>query len=178
MGSTRFPGKMMAPLRGRPLIWWAWRRSVEAFGEANVVVAIPDTEENHLLREFIESHDGRVFAWDGDEDDVLGRLYHCAHSFRWHPESVICRVTPDDPLKQPELMRGVAWGARYPVELSCEATTLQTLTILHHNITDPADREHLTHILSPVPPPAAPEGVWTVDTPDDLEAIEQQMEVA
>ena len=177
MGSTRFKGKMMAPLAGHPLIWYAWRRSVEAFGEANVVVAIPASEENRVLRNFIaDSCGGQVFEWDGDENDVLGRYYACAHTFRWHPDAVICRVTPDDPLKNPKLMQAVAAGARHPVELSCEATTLLSLTVLHFGITDPEQREHLSLILSPVMPPAPPEGVWSVDTEDDLQAIQAKME--
>ncbi len=175
MGSSRLPGKMLMPLAGRPLIWWAWRRSVEAFGETNVVVAIPAGEDNDTLAELVTNFGGLPWRWDGPEDDVLGRLYHCAHTFRWHPDSVILRVTPDDPLKQPALMREVALGARHPVEWSCEAVTLQELSILHAGVTDPEDREHLTRILSPVPPPAAPEGVWTVDTEEDLKAIADVM---
>jgi len=177
MGSTRLPGKMIRPLAGRPLIWWAWRRSVEAFGEDNVVVAMPATEENNVLAELVKNFGGKVFRWNGDENDVLGRFYFCAHTFRWHPNSVICRITPDDPLKQPKLMKEVSWGVRHPVELSCEATTLQELSILHATVTELADREHLTWLLSPVPPPLAPPGVWSVDTEEDMVAISDVMGV-
>ena len=177
MGSTRFPGKMMAPLAGKPLIWYAWRRNVEAFGEANVVVAIPSSEENRVLRNYVaDSLGGNVFEWDGPEDDVLGRYYACAHTYRWSPDAVICRITADDPLKDPKLMQAVAAGARHPVELSCEATTLQSLTILHFGVTDPEQREHLSLILSPVMPPPPPEGVFSVDTEEDLRAIQAKME--
>ena len=175
MGSTRMPNKMIRPLAGRPLIWWAWRRAVEAFGEDNVVVAMPASEENNVLAEMVKNFGGKVFRWNGDENDVLGRFYYCAHSLRWHPSSVICRVTPDDPRKDPKLMKEVSWGVRHPVELSCEATTLQELSILHATVTELEAREHLTLILSPVPPPAAPAGVWTVDTEFQLAAIEKRM---
>ena len=175
MGSTRFPGKMMHPLNGKPLFWYAWRRAVEAFGEGAVVVSIPASEENDVLREYCAGLSATVHTWEGDESDCLGRLYYAAHLFRWHPDSVIARVTADDPLKDPQLMRMVAMGARHPVELSCECVTLQELNILNEQVKDPALREHLTHILSPVPPPTPPEGVWTVDTPEDLEAIGRQI---
>jgi len=175
MGSTRFPGKMMAPLAGHPLIWYAWRRSIEAFGEANVVVAIPASNENHVLRDFIvESCGGRVFEWAGPEDDVLGRFFHCAHAYRWHPHSVILRVTPDDPLKDPVLMQAVAAGERHPVELSCEAFTLDQVSMLEQLAKDPAQREHLS-TLFPVSAPSAPPGTWSVDTEADLLAIEERM---
>jgi len=176
MGSTRFPGKMMAPLAGKPLVYWSWRRSVEAFGEANVVVAIPASEENAPLKAFLERIGATVYQWFGDEDDVLGRFYYAAHTYRWSPDAVICRVCGEDPLKDPKLMQAVAAGARHPVELSCEATTLQSLTILHFGVTDPEQREHLSLILSPVMPPAPPAGVWSVDTEDDLQAIQAKME--
>jgi spore coat polysaccharide biosynthesis protein SpsF (cytidylyltransferase family) len=168
---------MLLPLNGHPLIWWAWRRSIEAFGEANVVVCIPATEENQPLKDFLlrPGINAQVFEWEGPEEDVLGRLYYAANTYRWHPHSVICRVTPDDPRKEPGLMQAVAIGARHPVEQSCEAVTLEYLSVLHHNVTDPMDREHLTRILSPVPPPPAPEGIWTVDTQEDLEAIAKEM---
>jgi len=179
MGSQRFKGKMMAPLAGHPLIYWSWRRSVEAFGEANVVVAIPAIKnfpENEPLKAFLDRIGALVFEWGGPENDVLGRYYFCSHTYRWSPDAVICRVTPDDPLKDPKLMQAVAAGARHPVELSCEATTLQSLTILHFGVTDPEQREHLSLILSPVMPPAPPKGVWSVDCEEDLQAIHAKME--
>jgi len=169
---------MMLPLGGRPLIWHAWRRCVEAFGEANVVVAIPDTEENELIRKFIEEQGGQVFRWDGPENDVLGRIYHAAHALRWKRDSVILRVTPDDPFKDPKMMMRVAMGERHPVELSAEGMTLEWLEYAHAQVTNPEQREHLTHILSPVPPPPPPPGVWTVDTREDYEAIKAIMEKA
>ena len=176
MGSNRLKGKMMLPLAGKPLIWYAHRRSIEAFGEANVVVAIPSSAENHVLRDYIrDSLGGQVFEWDGAESDVLERVWACAHSFRWHPMSVIARITPDDPLKDPALMWAVTLGERHPVELSCEAITLMDLSILHHNIVDMDQREHLTEILSPLPPPEAPEGIWSVDSQEDLDAIRARM---
>jgi len=177
MGSKRMPGKMMLPLAGKPLIYHAWRKAVEAFGEANVVVAMPASTENDVLRNYIaDSLGGLVFRWAGDESDVLGRMYFAACSMRWHPDSIICRVTPDDPLKSAKLMKAVAMGERHPVELSCEAITLQSLTLLHYGINDLDHREHLSHILSPVLPPPAPEGVWSVDDKASYEAMKAKLE--
>ncbi len=157
MGSARLEGKMMLPFNGHPLIYHAWRRSIEAFGEANVVVAMPASKENDVLAEYCERITAQVFRWAGPESDVLGRLHACAHSLRWHPETVIVRVTPDDPFKVTELMKRVVFhGERHPVELSCEAVTLEYLNILHNGINDLDLREHLTRVFSPVPPPPAP----------------------
>lgn len=176
MGSTRLPGKMMLPLHGRPLIYHAWRRAVEAFGEEHVVFAFPASPENDVLVAYADRLGARVFSWDGDEWDVLGRLHACAHTFRWHPDSVIVRITPDDPLKDPELLRRTAMGERFAPEIGGEATTLLMLDILHQQITDPMLREHVGHIFNHGPPSPLPPGVWTVDTEEDLEAMRLRME--
>ena len=179
MGSKRLPNKMMLPLAGRPLIWYAWRKSVEAFGEANVVVAIPASPENEVLRAYIaDSLGGHVFRWPGEESDVLGRFYACASSYRWHPQSVIVRVTAEDFQKDAKMMQRVAWGERLPVEQGAEAFTLEQLLIAHAHIENRDQREHITHALFATPPPLPPEGLWSIDSEEDYEAAKLIMEAA
>jgi spore coat polysaccharide biosynthesis protein SpsF (cytidylyltransferase family) len=170
MGSTRLPGKMLLTLGGKPLVWWAWSAAVEAFGPENVVVAIPASAENDVLAKAVQDFGGTLFRWDGPEADVLSRFWHCAHTYRWHPDTVLIRVTPDDFLKHPGMMRRVAAGERLPVELGAEAFTLAMLDHLDC-ATPPQGREHLTDAFAPLwPPPPAPPGLWTIDTPEDYEA--------
>ncbi len=173
MGSKRLPGKMLKDLGGKPLIDWAWEAAWRAFGTGNVVIATTAARKNRPLIEYLESQPGReVFVWDGDEDDVLGRFYHCANMYRWHPDSIIVRVTPDDPFKDPASLQAVVQGYRLPVEIGGEAFTLGHLNQRHDDCGDsgPLYREHITNALFDVPPPPPPEGVWTVDTKADLEA--------
>lgn len=176
MGSTRLPGKMLLPLNGHPLIYWAWRRSVEAFGEANVVVAMPASEENEPLAEFCERIGATVFKFNGPEEDVLARFYYCAHTFRWNPQSIIVRVTGEDFRKDPQMMKEVSLGYRHPVEQSCEAFTLEQLDIAHSYVEDPEQREHITYALFTTPPPDAPAGVWSIDTQEDYEVAQNLTE--
>ena len=175
-GSTRLPGKVLMEVGGRSLIRRAWDASVEAFGEANVVFAIPATPENDELHSAIVGFTPEVFRWDGGENDVLGRFWHCAHRYRWHPDSVIVRVTPDDPFKDPAMMRRVAAGERLPVELGAEAFTLAMLGEAHEEyFCQPRYREHITKALFHTPPPAPPPGIWTIDTREDLEAAQYKV---
>lgn len=173
MGSTRLKNKMLLEVGGRSLIRRAWDASVEAFGEENCVIAIPDTDDILPLVDHIDTFAWRYFAWDGPEDDVLGRFWHCAHRYRWHPGSVIVRVTPDDPFKDPAMMLRVANGERLPVEQGAEAFTLAMLNEAHWRERVPPLRpcyEHITHAIFRTPPPPAPPGIWSIDTQEDLDA--------
>lgn len=174
--STRLPNKMLLPLKGKPLVWHAWDRANMAFSADNVILACPsgDAEKfREILPEAI------IFGWDGDENDVLGRFYCCAHRYRWHPESIIVRVTPDDPFKDVTAMRSTAfYGKRYAVELGAEAFTLRQLDRAHWTKANEAfSREHMTYALFGVDAPPKPEigGPWTIDTLEDYEAAKRKV---
>lgn len=55
-GSTRFPGKPLANIAGRPLIEWVYRRARDIRGAKEVVVATDDRR----IFEVVESFGGRV----------------------------------------------------------------------------------------------------------------------
>lgn len=188
LGSARLPGKVLLPLGGKSLIQHVWERAAEAFYAQHVVVACPADELNKPLRTAVENFGGQVFAWDGPENDVLGRFHACAHTYRWHPDSVIVRVTPDDWNKQPAMMKRVAAGERLPVELGAEAFTLAQLDAAMEKwvvegfafgrpIYNPA-REHITHALFSHPAPAAPDSQvpWSIDSREDYDAVRRAVE--
>lgn len=166
IGSTRLPRKLLLPIDGEPLLRRVYRLTVEAFGAEHTIIALPATAENDELAALIPG--AQVFRWDGPENDVLGRFHACAHRYRWHPDSVLVRVTPDDPLKDPAAMRRVAAGERLPVEIGGEAFTL---AMLDRAEVSSGEREHLTYTLFPTLPPPPPPGVWTIDTQADYDAV-------
>ena len=172
--STRLPGKMLQTLGDDTLIARGWRIACVAFGAAHCVVAIPAPDALGPLGDELRRLGATIFAWDGPEDDVLGRFYHCAHRYRWHPDSVIVRYTPDDPFKAVASLRRVAAGERLPVEQGGEAFTLAMLDWAQ-NCTSDRGREHLTRILFLTAPPSPPPGVWTIDTADDLAAARTRL---
>lgn len=172
LGSTRLPGKVLMEVGGRSLVKRAWDACCEAFGAEHTVFTVPagDTE----LIEHIEAFGGRVELWTGDENDVLGRFWAVAHKYRWHPDSVVFRCTPDDVFKDPAQMVRVANGERLPVETGGEAWKLARLDAWNIRIGHTGDREHIGHLI-PGEPPASPEGDgWTVDTMEDLEAARKR----
>lgn len=173
--STRLANKMLLTLPGpdgqeETLIARGYRLACEAFGKAHVVVAIPAGDEAGPLGEELRRIGADVFAWSGSEADVLGRFHACAHSRRWHPDSVIVRYTPDDHRRDPAGMRRVASGERLPVPIGGEAFTLAQLSSAHERIQDMHRREHLSYALFCTHAMEIPPGVWSIDTAEDIAA--------
>ena len=129
--STRLPAKMLLPIGGRSLIEHAYRLAVEFFGDEHVVVAIPDADFDGPLGDELMRIDARVFAWSGDEDDVLGRFHACAHHYRKRATDEIVRVTPDD----------------FPIDVTRERFTLEWLDWQNETVTDWDDREHIGRLI-------------------------------
>lgn len=179
--STRLPGKMLLTLGGETLIARACKRARFVFGPEHCVVAIPATDSDGPLGDELRRLSANVFAWNGDESDVLTRFWACAHTYRWHPDSVIVRYTPDDHRKDVGSLRRVADGERLPVEQGGEAFTLAMLDEANNDYCRvPRARpcEHITYALFKAAPPAAPPGIWTIDTQADYDAAKAIVEGA
>ncbi len=153
--STRLPGKMLLKLGDETLIARAWRIACEAFGQENVIVAIPFDDQAGPLGAELRRMQITVFSYEGDESDVLGRFYACAQSRSIAPNHVIVRLTAEDPFKDPALMTLVArkqaqsqvgYSRIVGLPLGCdvEAFTMETLDSAHRNATELWDREHVT----------------------------------
>lgn len=173
VGSRRFHGKVLKDVAGEPLVVRVWRLASLAVGRESAVVAYPATDENLLLREVLDRHNIPAFAWDGPEVDVLGRFYACAHRYRWHPDTVILRVTADDPWKDPVLMRRVIAGERLPVEQGGEAFTLAMLDAAYLSSSLPTEHIGRHEMLFPTPPPKPPASPvpWSIDSEADYWAV-------
>ena len=55
-GSTRFPGKPLAPVLGKPLIQWVYEQARQVPGLAGICVATDDTR----IRDCVEGFGGQV----------------------------------------------------------------------------------------------------------------------
>ena len=178
LNSTRLPRKMLLELDGETLIARAVRLAGLIFYPQHVIVAIPIADADGALAGELERLNANVYAHDGPDWDVLARYWHAATRYRWHPDAIIHRWTPDDPFKDAQHVRKVLDGERWPVEQGGEAFTLQMLTRAHQRTSpdDQAMREHIGNhpMLFPAPAPPAPAGCWTIDTPDDYKAAQCQ----
>lgn len=92
MGSTRFPGKMMAPLAGRPLLAWVLERLKRAQGIDTLVLATTELPRDAALVELARSMG--VATYTGSESDVLDRFSRAARQFE---ADTVVRVCADNP---------------------------------------------------------------------------------
>ncbi len=93
MASTRFPGKAMVPLGGRPLIEVLLDRIASVPDLDSVALATSSHPENQPLVDVARRMG--IPAYQGDEEDVLRRHVDCSHHMR---ADHIVRVTGDNPL--------------------------------------------------------------------------------
>ena len=99
MGSSRFPGKTLAEISGRPMLWHVVRlaraaRTVDEVMVATTCAASDDQIASFCLREGIA-------CFRGSEDDVLDRFYQA--SKEKHAD-VVVRITADCPLIDSEVI--------------------------------------------------------------------------
>lgn len=192
MGSTRFPGKVLALLNNKPIIQWVVEAALGIPMLDQVVVATSNTPADQILVDWCNKNNIAVFA--GSELDVLSRFYEAA---KYYNADVIVRITADCPLLDPHIAAQVLYlvtsdvadyasnilPPTWPDGLDCEAFTIQALSEAHHHAKRTSDREHVTpyirnnqykfrveNVLSVIP--GLQKNRWTVDTKEDLAFIE------
>jgi len=172
MGSTRFPGKVMAEVAGKPLIGILLDRIVGASVD-KTVVAIPATEENDDLLHYLTSRQD-VEIVTGLEKDVVARFDWAIHCY---PCDAFVRVCADSPfitaMMIDQIVERLERGVRYaPPAVSTpgfQAEGVWTDEFLRClPFMNEYDREHVTSFWK--------KDSWTVDTPEDLERLRPQLE--
>ncbi len=99
MGSTRFPGKVLAPLAGKPILWHVIHRLRRCKTVGVVAVATSSSPSDDPLERFCAEEGVPVIR--GPEHDVLRRYVLAQERFE---ADVIVRVTGDAPLVDPGLV--------------------------------------------------------------------------
>ena len=102
MGSTRFPGKVLVPFKGRPIIDHVVSRIAKAVPSERITVATSTEPSDDPLAAHLGSTGVSVFR--GPLDDVLGRFQMCLEQFpcRW-----VVRVSADSPLFDPQVLESM-----------------------------------------------------------------------
>ncbi|MEW6115176.1 MAG: NTP transferase domain-containing protein [Thermodesulfobacteriota bacterium] len=188
MSSSRFPGKMLAPFRGEPLIVHVIRAVEKAVEAESLLVATSTHASDDPLATYLASIGIAVFR--GPLEDVFERFRACARAF---PCTWILRVTGDSPLTNPKILRRVIGSARldncdlvtttfprtFPVGQNAELIRMEALMNIDDRELTPEDKEHVTRFFYRHPErfrvvsvesgdPHLAEMSLAIDTVDDL----------
>ncbi len=190
MGSSRLPGKSLAEIEGRPMLWHVIQRVKRARLVDRVVVATSTAAADDAIEQMC-LEDG-VTCYRGSETDVLDRFYLAA---RAEKAAQVVRITADCPLLDPEVVDRVvqrfqrgdldyasnAMVRSYPDGLDTEIFAFSALERAWHEASKASEREHVTpYLRSEKFRTANVENDstspyqhyrWTVDEAEDLEFI-------
>src|ERR1017187_2162462 len=99
MGSNRLPGKSLAEIENRPMLWHVIQRVKRATLVDRVVVATSTNTDDDVIADMCRQNG--ITCYRGSEQDVLDRYYLAA---RGEKASQIVRITADCPLIDPEVI--------------------------------------------------------------------------
>lgn len=156
MGSSRLPGKSMMDLAGAPLLGRILERVKRCTQLDDVVLAIPDTDQNAILKTLGECYGIKVFA--GPENDLVERYYQAAV---WSKADIIGRLPADNATPEPAeidriVMHHLSLGrpgfssnlsvigdSEYPDGIGAEMFDFSLLCQARDRHHDPQQREHV-----------------------------------
>jgi len=101
--STRFPGKPLADLAGKPMVVHVCERAAKS-GAATVHVA---TDDERIARA-VEAHGHRAIMTRADHPSGTDRLAEAARKLRLKERDIVVNVQGDEPLISPKLVAQVA----------------------------------------------------------------------
>ncbi|MBI5726156.1 MAG: spore coat protein [Planctomycetes bacterium] len=154
MSSGRFPGKILAPFFGRPIIEHLIDRVAMAVGRDNVVVATSDAGSDDPVAWYLDGIGVKKFR--GPLDDVFARFVLCLKA---NPCDWFFRVCADSPLLDPSLFGLAASRCRNEIDLvtnvfprtfpkgqSVELLKAGTFAAIDQSALTDQQREHLTKV--------------------------------
>lgn len=192
MTSSRLPGKVLAPLGGRPALEVMIERLRKIERLDQIVIATTVNATDDPLQSLAERLG--VGIWRGSEDDVLQRVLDAA---RAHEADVIVEFTGDCPLIDPEIAAQVidvyqrakvdyvsnVMTRSYPMGMETQVFARSILEDVARRTQDAHDHEHVSLYIYRNPQlyslqnVAAPEALTrpdlrlTLDTKEDLAVI-------
>lgn len=102
-GSTRFPGKPLADIHGRPMIAWVYERALQS-GAAQTIVA---TDDQRVVKA-CETFGARALLTRDDHPSGTDRIAELADRLDWRDDQIVVNVQGDEPLIPPALISQVA----------------------------------------------------------------------
>ena len=193
MGSKRLPGKVLADVCGKPMLWHLVNRLRYSSLTDEVVVATSSSDENRPIVDLCAK--SQIPCYAGSEEDLIDRFYRTCLQFS---ADAVVRITADCPLVDPSLVDKVVGTfldnrgkydyvnncrpfSTYPHGLDVEVISFGLIEKLWKEVKDPFRREWFTTVIFENP------GTYsqlclkseknlsnirlTVDYPEDLELV-------
>jgi spore coat polysaccharide biosynthesis protein SpsF len=194
MGSTRFPGKIIKEVIGKPLILFQNERLKYVKNADLVVIATTTSIKDNKIVDLCKSN--KIAYFRGDEDDVLARYYKTA---KHYSADCIIRINADCPFIDPNIVNdliSIYWEKypkydyvanileeTYPLGLHIEVFSFETLSRANTLAKDLSEREHVTPFIYRNPDLFKLKSItysenlsfhrWTIDFPEDLVFIDK-----
>jgi len=192
MSSARFPGKMLAPFRGRPLIAQVLERFCQSGLHSRIVVLSSVDPTDDPLADYVANRCG-VPVFRGELDNVVARFQAALGE---HPCEWFVRISGDSPLIDVSLVQAMIGLSdrdhdvvsnvvrrTFPPGQSVECVRSDVFCGLKSNDLTPDQREHVTKVFYDRPDAwrmrsvICAEPKWAgvrmvVDRLDDLRALE------
>jgi len=195
MGSKRLPGKSMADLVNKPLLWHVLERVKRSKQIAKIVLATTTKPEDEILLKIAKECSADIFR--GSENDLVDRYYQAARAYG---ADIVVRICADNPVLEPEeIDRIIEYhkkgesdfssnthninGNGYPDGLGAEVFNFSKLEEVWKVTTNSRHREHPhtyfyehpdKYRIGTIPCPTSfrrPELKLDVNTPKELEFI-------
>lgn len=190
MGSSRLPGKVLADICRKPMLWHVIRRTNQSRFITYLVVATSHLSEDDPIAEHCRRENVECFR--GSEQDVLDRYYQSAVHYGARD---VVRITADCPLLDPNIVDLVIdmyqsgnydyvsnlMPRTFPIGLSAEVFSFDTLESAWREAKWQSEREHVTPYIMNHPEYYRLGNVvrgddlsslrWTVDESRDLEFV-------
>ena len=116
--STRLPGKPLADIAGKPMIWYVYKQACKAVSPEEVIVAT----DNVLVEEAVKSFGGKVMMTSVDHPSGTDRLAEVALAYT--DVDVIVNVQGDEPMIPPTVIDELAEA--FEKEPDLQMATLKT----------------------------------------------------
>jgi spore coat polysaccharide biosynthesis protein SpsF len=192
LGSTRFPNKVMMPLKGRPLLLRMIQRVAAVKVDCDLIVATTTNPEDDTLRDLCKKFS--IPCYSGHLTDLLDRHYQAA---KQNYADVVIKIPSDCPLIDPRIIDKVVrfydehsqeydyvsnlHPATYPDGNDVEIMPFQVLEYAWKEAQLPMEREHTTPFIWERPERFRIGNVtwgtgkdysmthrWTIDYPEDF----------
>lgn len=157
IGSTRLPKKILLKLNNHEVLWHLINRIRYANTIDNIIIAIPDTEQDDETYEYCKNNlDVEIYR--GSESNVLKRYYDCATTYNVKD---IVRITQDCPLIDPKIIDKIvnyyfrnsysyvsnAIEYTFPDGMDVEVFSYELLKYSYYHSILPSEKEHPTRFM-------------------------------